>query len=286
MKKNNYALAKAKINKIVREEINHDSDIDYEECIINFLNSFSQKEKQEMWVDYDQLMVPANYENPLSILMFNKLDESMTRIFPIDKTISYISKCFNLHPGQISKAKADNGVEHIIVIIPHIHNNLEEVKRAMNLCGFFLSTAENSIPPAGRFIKLRFEPTFQKNETESIRKSEQYLYHLTPQNNLTKIQNIGFSPRGKNEMFNYPNRVYFLRGSIDEQNILFIGQQLFQKNNNLGNNGDYVLIKIDLTKVPEDIDFFLDPNYPYGIYTAQNISKDVIVGTKPIKFKR
>lgn len=220
------------------EEYSQDKEIE------QFLASLSGEEKKKLWVDYSQIDKAATYANPLTIAMLYRdtLKEGLVRTYPIEKTISYIKSYFGLDDKQIHAIKAENGINHIRVIIPTIGNNLEIMKKAMDLCGYYLGAPKEEHVKPNAWVYLQFEPKFQKNESEHIRKEEVALYHLTPKYNMKKIQNIGFSPKTKNELFNYPDRVYFLRGSISDTEIINIATQLYDANSSKGNIGIYALL--------------------------------------------
>ena len=256
---------------IINETLQKKFDVQDEE-LNAFLSNLSKEELSQLWIDYSTIEHSASYSNPLTILMANSLHEGLIHTYPIDKTISYIQSYFGLTSQQIKPINAENGINHIQVIIPTIGNNLELMERAMGLCGYYLGFPSRNSIPSNVLVRLQFEPKNQMDNSTQIRSSETTLLHLTPLYNKKKIQAIGFSPRCKNELFNYPSRVYFLRDSLSLNDVRNIGLQLFQANNSLGNNGDYVLFTIDLNKIPTDVKLFLDPNYPYGIYTTSNVS--------------
>ena len=108
---------------------------------------------------------------------------------------------------------------------------------------------------------------------------------MTTVYNYNKIKHIGFSPRCKNEDFYYPGRVYFIKGSTSREDIEKIGKELSDKNTSLGNKGKYVLLTIDIDKIPNDVVMCYDSNYPNGIYTRENISQDTIIDVEEINFK-
>lgn len=244
----------------------------------NFVDSLDNEAYLKLYVDY--LSTHSSYSfNPLS------LTEGLIQSYPIDKTIEHVKKFFNLDGKQIRKIDCGNNIQQILVDIPVINANEDLVIDAFNKCGYHLGYKNVFIDRFGnQWLSLQFEPKFQKDETLKIRQEEQTLYHLTPSYNKGKILNIGFSPRCKNEMFYYPNRTYFLRGSTDKNEILNLGQQLFYTNSSLGNNGDYILFQIDLDLVPDNIRFFIDANHLYGIFTSGNIQPNAIISQEPIHF--
>ena len=255
--------------------------------LTEFLDKLDQNIAERLFRDYDLIMKPASYSNPVTIAMFRgfRLNESLTRTYPINKTISYVKKYFDLEDGQIIKKKAENDIEFICVFMPNIRENVSLMVKAMAYCGYFLGYPKNPATLSkNEIVELQFEPRFQNDITKELHEKERVLYHLTPRYNLGKIRHIGFSPRSKNELFNFPDRVYFLRGSIGEENIVNLGEELNDNNNSLGNNGKYLLFMLDLLEIPKRVKFFADPNYYYGVYTMNNISPDAIINIRELNY--
>lgn len=270
----------------VLEDFNSEN-YDRDEELNEFLKSLSEDELDKLCICYADITHAAGYANPLTISMLNrsKIDEGLIRTYPINKTISYISSYFNLHPHQIvKKVSAQNGISHILVFIPSIKDNVQVMIEAMRSCGYYLGSPKLENIKPNIWVKLQFEPKIQEDNSEQIRNEERTLMHLTPIYNLRRIQSIGFSPRCKNELFNYPSRLYFLRGSLDRNEIMSIGKQLCDANSSVGNEGKYALITIDLSRIPSEVKFSLDPNYPYGIFTTNNIRPEVIIDVEEIEF--
>lgn len=221
----------------------------------------------------------CTYSNPLSLMM---LGEGLMRTFPIDKVIEYVKDYFWLSDDQVYKMEAHNGEYNIVVIIPSKEENIKLMNKAMNMCGYYLAAPKN-ITGDG-WLNLQYESKFPKNITSDILSSETVLYHLTPLCNKDKILHIGFSPRCKNDLFNYPSRNYFIRGSADEKKVMDIGQQLYDNNAKVSNTGEYCLFVIDLSKISDNIKFYADSNYQYGVFTYDYIKKDCIIDFKEIAF--
>ena len=109
-----------------------------------------------------------------------------------------------------------------------------------------------------------------------IRREEKNLFHLTPLYNKQKILTGGFSPRCRNEIFKYPGRIYFIRGSAGEEEIINLGIQLSQDNNSRGNDLHYVVFDIDVNKIGDEVKIYKDPNYKNGVFIDENIKPDCI----------
>lgn len=258
-----------------------------DEELKKFLDSLSEEESEKLCMDYSKILHCAGFGNPLTILMLNRsiINEGLIRTYPIEKTISYISAYFDLHPKQVMvETSADDNIARIIVYIPSIKDNVQVMIDAMRYCGHHLRSPKVETIKPNTWVWLQFEPLIQKDESRTIRNEENKLYHLTPYCNVGKIKHIGFSPRSKNELFNYPRCVYLLRGSLEDTEIKSIGKNLCAKNSSEWNNGEYALITIDIDKIPNDVEMYLDKNYPHGIFVTKNIEPDVITDVRKINF--
>lgn len=286
-------LTEKELKQIIKESIKDVfenlilEDENNKKGLIEFLNSLSKEELQELCINYDSIMEAVTYDNPLTFVLFNrhKVYEGLIRTYPIDKVISYISDYFKLHPRQIIKKKPSyNGCERILIYIPTIDDNVDIMIQAMESCGYFLAHPKYDKIEPNKWETLQFEAKIQPDDSKQIREEEKTLLHLTPLKNLRKIQHIGLSPRSNNEMLNFPERIYFLRGSTDRNEIIKIGQKLCDNNNSQCNFGKYALITLDLNKISNKIKFCLDPNYAYGIFTTSNISPESIIDVEEIDF--
>ena len=78
-----------------------------------------------------------------------------------------------------------------------------------------------------------------------------------------------------NNLYNYPPRVYFLLGDITEEELMNVGDMLSITNKN--SNGKYIIFCIDISKIPEDINFYYDHNLEHSIYIEQQLTPDCII---------
>ena len=235
--------------------------------------------------DYSNIVKAASYDNPLTIAMTDRkfLEEGLVRTYPIEKTVDYIKSYYSIEDDQILIVDSENGLKHIKVRVPITPSNVEKIKKSMDFFGYYLSAPREDRLIPGTWSWLQFEPKFQDTPVD-IRGEEKVLYHITPKYNEGKITHIGFSPRSKNVLFDFPNRVYFMRGSCGKLKILGLADQLRRVNPSEGNDGRYCLFTINLDKVPQDVVFYADPNYRYGVYTTSNIPPEAIVSVIDLDF--
>ena len=238
------------------------------------------KEKiKNITVDFNELIHSESFSNhpyPGGIY------EGLIHTYPIEKTYKYIKDKYHLLDKQIEIITTENNVKQIGIIIPNINDNVNKVISDFNLCGYHLSFPKKENIGNAPWCLLQFEPKFLNNINDELRQNEKYLIHITPTYNVNKIKKIGFSPRSKNDLFEYPNRVYFVKNSINSNDLKDLIINLNKANKSEGNNGKYSLLYIDLSKINEKVLFYNGPNMTDGIYTTDYIGPEVINDIKNI----
>lgn len=222
----------------------------------------------------DSLNWGYSYDNPLSFMLI----EGLIRTYPTEDTIRYIKKRFGIRDEDI-RQRQDN--PDIILIQIHPLNSeryVNDLIRAVNLCGYYLGAPKTQTVmeyARGKYstpLTIQFEPKYTQDIRETVLGDETELLHITTIEHADKIQRTGLSPSSKNSAFNYPERIYLLKGSTPEGAIISLSTALEK-----GLVRTYALVHVDLDKVPPDVRFFTDPNYDtFGIYTMDNIPPSAI----------
>ena len=200
-----------------------------------------------------------------------------------------MKKYFLLDKNQIFISKQNDGINYIYVIVPAIAENVEIVQKAMRLFGYYLNhTFDNSkINSDKLWYSMCFEPKFQPFVIDMLKKENKYLYQVSPSKYRHKILKNGLIPRAKNEMFNYPPRVYLVIDHRDGKvaSIDFMKRVAEMLLNAISNpmSNEYVddykwsLYRIDVSKLPDDMKICFDENfYPYAVFSLENIFPDAI----------
>lgn len=151
----------------------------------------------------------------------------------------------------------------------------EELKDAIeyicHFCGMYISNKNVVKREEGGWIfKFIFEPKFSDKEFELNKcKDIKFLYHITKKTRVKKILTGGLNPKSSNTMFAYPDRIYL---GIDPT---MLEKELLPKFDGYGVE-EYSMLKIDISKIPNNVKFNIDPNYPDGIFTNGNIPPNAI----------
>lgn len=59
---------------------------------------------------------------------------------------------------------------------------------------------------------------------------------------------------------------------------LILAVNLYKCDKDPRNTGEYYILDIYLTMVPNDVDFYLDPNSDIGVFTEQSIPYSAVIG--------
>ena len=262
-----YKMIKESVQTILQNNGNKDgfdiNAIDISEIDIEIL--------KQSYIDLRLVPTMTVYGDPLSSIP--NVNEARGDIMPPDNVVNSIIQKYHLNSNLVVKAEAYNKI-YIYIINACIGQNEKLIEDDMNKMGYFLGLrGQVQIIQGMLYQVLQFEPysQMQNDETTNIKQLYKYLYHWTPKYNLNNILKNGLIPNHQNKMFNYPQRIYLMKGDCDLFQMKDLGQQLCFVNTDQRNNGKYVLLRIDLTNIGDDVHFYYDSNASIGIYTEQAI---------------
>lgn len=243
--------------------------------------SCQNREKLKYVLPYGSLT--TSEINPITLN--ENINEGLIKTYPIDTTIHHIKDFFNLSDYDIKKVTLLNDIVGIHVIVGDIGKNKKIMTQAMSSCGYHFSRVYSEYfdeHNGVNYLTLEYLPKFQEYDvSEEIRKNEPFLYHITPIHNEGKIKNIGLTPKTKNPLTKYPDRIYLLRGSAGEEYVKALGSAL-----HVNNNSDYTVFILDTNKVCNKAKLFEDPQSNRGLWTYNNIPQSAIVGIKHLEFDK
>ena len=207
------------------------------------------------------------------------LDEGLIKTYDIFKVKKSFLRKFGMMDYCFDIIKKNDG--DIDVYIPSITlehdadaNLIGDIVGFMRYCGYNKS---REVHRNGKII-LVFEPMFGNKVTEYVKDNFKVLYHASPKIVLDKIKKNGLTPRSKNAIFMYPDRVYCMKGISDKnltpfQQRLVNGLKLTRKKDpdNPEENNEYVVITIDVSKLPDYTEFYSDPMSKESVFTYDTI---------------
>lgn len=259
-------ISQKDLEKIVKEAIRR---------YIEFLSTKNDVQQPNEIPDMSDLVKNISYANKDFVDGNEDLSEGLIHTYDIKKVKKIICRKFNLLPQQfLIDTRTDNGtlIELPVIILSNNTpgNIVGDIKHMMGTCGYFEAT--DPIQRAG-FFGLVFEPHFSKDISEEIREKYNFLYHATPSIYVQKILKIGLVPKNKNTLFFYPSRIYCMRGNnLSEDQIQIINNiQRERAKTAKTDDNSYTILVIDVSFLPRDIKFFVDPMAPDAILTHNNI---------------
>ena len=214
--------------------------------------------------------ITVSLSNPISFMLHNKeINEGLIKTYPYEIMKRYMCEYFNIPSYYFHDEEKYDGIKCCAIDIPKGYPIIyKEVKRAMNLCGYFVSTEGEY----DDFVRLHFEPKFEEED-----KPSSFLYHITYHTNEPRIRKIGLKPSRKNIMFNYPDRIYFLTSEATQEDKEYLARMLdITHKRNSPSDGIYIVMKIDLDRIGNNVKFHKDPNYHNSVYTTDNIPLNAI----------
>lgn len=266
------AIIKEEIKKVIVNNNNKIISIDF--------TSITYEQAKNQYVDYTQLHGFPNYSSTIN--NFSKKNNSILESSgskSLDEVKKEIINKYFLDDWQFRIITAKNNIE-IAMIIPQIYKNEQLINNDMEMMGYFNSISKNVVINGFRYIQMQFEPKYQDNIFNEV-KNMGILYHSTLTINVNNIKQNGFMPSSKNNLFNYPNRIYFSKGNSDIRSLIDITIQLSKVNKQ--NYDDYSIIVIDTNKIPDNIRFYYNPNYQEGVFTEDSIPSNTIKNIIPFK---
>lgn len=262
-------LLKKYIRKVVEkrlfEKLNEDG---IKTIFLKRLEKIPLEKQEELFLHEIHILSPYSIHSPL----FNKQINEEKLSLPLDKVKEIIKKEYNFNDWQFLIRTLENNVD-IAILIPNTQTYIDKLTEDMTTLGYFCSFMQNITYNGFTYKAMRFEPLYQPNIREK-EIGDNVLYHITPLRNVENIKKEGLKPLSNNKYFNYPNRVYFLKSNNTAKEIREIARGFHKSNED---DEDYVLIVIDLNRVPVNVAFHNDPSLANAVYTYDRIPSSSIV---------
>lgn len=247
------------------------------------LSKIPTEELKRKYVDYRLVSRFMPYGSDLMERDDSFIFEATNYSVPLNKVKEELSKKYGLAEWQFNIIEGENHIE-IAILIAEIGTNSEIITGDMQEMGYFVGIEKNINANGMIWRQMQFEPKYQNQENNLIR-SKKILFHITPGYNIPSLRKNGFIPQHKNKIFTYPNRVYFVKGDAKKYEIINLAKQLCSVNTDPKNDGVYFILTILLSKVADSVNFYLDPNYSYGVFTEDAFSYDCVINEEMIRLK-
>lgn len=247
-------------------------------------NKINTKLLEGQYFDLAAMVSISGYDWPFMATNRKIIKEEAKGTISIYNTKRLIERKFNLEEWQVDSRKDIDG-NIITVIIPDMEDNFTVMKDAMSACGWQLSSRDFFYRDSMTWNILSFRPIFQDNTSQEAWKTR-YLYHWVPKYRYDNIQREGLYPNSENLLFDYPYRLHLLKNTLNKAKIMNYGRILCNANENLNNDGTYILFAVDLRKLPDDFEIYYDPKFEDGYYCEEPIPAQAIKPINTCNFKK
>ena len=256
---------------------NHHEMSEHRHDIMLHVIDESMEEIKKQYVNYNFVTLHG-FGNPLMKVDGKYVARQPKYGIPIDEAAHIIEETYHLDDWQIIKRK-----HQLSFVIADIDKNKTFIESDMKYLGYFLSFSEPIDIQGMHWLKMRFEPMRQSDESERI-KQYGLLLHISPTGNTENIMKQGITPQSKNKYFRYPNRVYLFKGDIEYRFLKRFGRSM-AKANGLPDSNAYTIFEVDTEKLPDNVIFYEDPNLDEGVYTEHAIPPSAIISHYNIYFE-
>lgn len=210
--------------------------------------------------------------------------EGLIITYPIERVCEMIRTVFNLaksnadfllnrdkYDGYAALMQGANGTSRILTLIYDADYNRDMLAQYFNKYGYFAG-AES--PCMGNMRMTYWEKKFDNDATEEVKKLR-YIYHICKEQVLKKIESQGLTPRNSQwRQFKNSERIYFFIRELSHSEFSAWAKNFSREKQNGGDT--YIMLKVDVSKLPENIRFFADPRMNDAVYTLENIPPDCL----------
>lgn len=263
-------------SKIIKETIeNNNKKVKVEDYWD--LNFFTDEMLQHLNVDLSIFLCGKGYGSPIRYRNNKvKVSEQIERTtYPYEEVKNVLERDLHFESWQVIEQQGSNDMK-VILLLTDIGKNIDIVISKMKTLGWFNAEMSdvslyNGIP----IIAITFDPMYQSSVNDDVRKLK-YLFHVSPAYNKESIVQHGLIPLSQNSAFNYPPRIYLVKPTIPQIVMQDFVGELCYNNTNPKNNGIYSLYQIDVDKIPDNIEFYLDPRFEDGVFVDKSIPNSAI----------
>lgn len=203
-----------------------------------------------------------------------------------------VSKYLKSEYSEIEIVKRREGREIVLLTLDlGDYGNFKKILQVVNLIGWYPTLIRGFETEYKRYSNKLIKTLFLISDFVNIGFEKKYdqkvsvpkiIYHSCPIERLEKIKKIGLTPKSKSKLAYHPDRIYF---SDSKKELYWLTSLLFDKGEDKEHiSGNYVILEIDTDKL-KNIEFYLDPNFEWGVYTLSNIPPSAIKELERINVK-
>lgn len=168
----------------------------------------------------------------------------------------------------------------ISVVLANIANNFKIIESRMAECGYFVSKKVATIDEYGkRWIMVAFNPIKQDSIKTFLKRNVQMIHHCSSLSNHDSIIKDGLRiDKSHNENITYPPRLFFYCGTYPfsmskDKNYIETMKDILDVRHQ---GTRCICYHIPTSSIPDNVDFFMDPNTGNSCYTTDSIPPELL----------
>lgn len=263
-----------RLMEIISQETNEFKISDYWN-----LSLLNQQQLDQLNTDLSVFIFGNDYGDNIQIQdgEIQLTENAEKKTLPINIVKQELQEKYGLKDWQIVEQKGANEIK-LVILFSTLSNNEKILIAEMQKLGWSASFITPPSKVHNVIVKaISFEPLYFDSIKDSVISKWTRLLHVSPAYNFKSIQTNGLIPLSQNSRFSYPPRIHLLKPTIPEEELYRIIKQLYHSNKNPQNNFYYDLYAVDLNRIPDNVDFFYDPRYQFGVCTEQPIPPSALI---------
>jgi hypothetical protein len=248
--------------------------------------------------DINRAEIRAKYIKDLT--NHRKLYEGLIKSYSINDTIGRLSLANNKNKLQVKyrfeESQDNRALPYIIITFKkYFKENVNKIINIFNMCGWYLASFKDinnnlyknkyeliDVDNYGELSEMTFRAKFDVEVEKN--KYPEYLYHITPEIFVKKIEYIGLKPKSLNKLIGHEDAIYLFNLRSDDE-LMDLVKQLDAKrvkNENGPKSNTYILFKVQVPR-HDLFKLFIDPDLFNGYFTKNNIHPNYLKIVKEIK---
>lgn len=204
------------------------------------------------------------YESYDDFIKRERIYESADYTLPITKLKNELKK-LGFKSWQISSQTMFNK-NRVAILYVDISQNTDIIKTEMESFSWDFSDISKKFKLHGEICRMMtFDPSYPHNISKDVFKYN-YIYYITPKENLSFILDEGLLPKCENDAFKYKPKLHLIKDKTSKDKISYLGWQLYNETKK-NINGEYVVLRISVNKLSKNLVFYGDTRCEYGITT-------------------
>lgn len=234
--------------------------------------------------------------NYLSESLLSEQAKTVNYVCPVASIIDSINKTYKI-PKDFFIANIPNHIDIITykilpeywkcpvaLTVPKIKGNLNIIELEMKVNGYYLVATKTRKIDDYKWIEAIFNPMYQESIRQMLDSTDTIIYHFSANTNHESIKENGIIPKFGDRIYHYLTKrsFYVVQSGLNSPRFKTMMNSIIKqrKRENPHWSGHLNRYMIQTYKLPNDIQFYWDPNAEFGVYTEHKIDFKYITDVK------